>query len=63
MMQFIRIAEVKKMIGISATSTLYDLIRDGRFPKPIKLSPRVSVWNTDQIQKWMVERVSRDVAA
>ncbi|MBN9454000.1 MAG: AlpA family phage regulatory protein [Bosea sp.] len=63
MKTFIRLPEVKQMIGISATSTLYDLIRNGRFPKPIKLSPRVSVWDSEQIQNWMAERASKSVAA
>lgn len=30
-------------------STWFDGVRDGRFPKPVKLSARVSAWRADEI--------------
>ena len=31
-------------------STLWRHVKDGRFPKPIKLSPRVTAWRAKDIQ-------------
>lgn len=31
-------------------STLWRHVKDGRFPKPIKLSPRVTAWRAQDIQ-------------
>ncbi|RXJ69806.1 hypothetical protein CRV08_02725 [Halarcobacter ebronensis] len=28
-------------------------VKEGKFPKPIKLSPRVTVWEEDKIINWM----------
>lgn len=55
MRTFIRLATLKAMIGVSATSTIYDLMAAGRLPRPIKLSPRVAVWDKAEIEKWMDE--------
>jgi len=30
-------------------STWFDGVKDGRFPKPVKLSARVSAWRADEI--------------
>lgn len=39
-------------------ATWYQGIRDGRFPKPIKLSKRISVWRVEDIRA-LVESSSR----
>ena len=31
-------------------STWWQGVKDGRFPKPIKLGPRVTVWRADDIR-------------
>ena len=43
MPNIIRRAEVQKRTGYP-TSTLYDLMAKGRFPKPVKLSSRAVGW-------------------
>lgn len=32
-------------------STWWDGVRSGRYPKPIKLSPRVTVWRAEDIRE------------
>ncbi|HAU0837702.1 TPA: helix-turn-helix transcriptional regulator [Legionella pneumophila] len=32
-------------------STWWDGVKSGRFPKPIKLSPGITVWKVDDIRK------------
>lgn len=39
----LRLSEVCDRLGMSRT-TLWRLIQNGTFPKPIKLSPRIFVW-------------------
>ncbi len=47
--RFIRIHEVMKMTGL-AKSTVWAWCASGRLPRPIKLSPRVTVWRLSEIQ-------------
>jgi prophage regulatory protein len=51
MTNFIRIQDVMKKIGI-ARSTIWLWVKENRFPKPVKLSPRITVWEEDKIQEW-----------
>lgn len=32
-------------------STWWEGVKSGRYPQPLKLSPRVTVWRTEDIQK------------
>jgi len=46
------VAEVLAYTSISR-QTLWRWIRDGRFPEPIRLSPRRRVWKESALQEWM----------
>jgi prophage regulatory protein len=48
----LRINSVKELTGISKTH-LYRLIREKKFPRPVKLSARVSVWDAALIDRWL----------
>ena len=52
MSNFLRVAQVAKMVGIGK-STAWLWVKENRFPKTIKLSPRVTVWDEDTLNKWM----------
>ena len=54
----LRWPSVAKRVGI-CRSHAESLIRDGKFPKPIKLSKRVSAWVESDINTWIEERVSK----
>ncbi len=45
----IRLRQVLLVIPVSA-STWWAGVKDGRFPKPIKLSQRVTVWKAEDIR-------------
>jgi prophage regulatory protein len=49
--KFYRRREVEQLTGLP-TSTLYDEMRQGRFPKPIKLGARTVAWLESDIAKW-----------
>lgn len=52
MSNFLRITEVMKMTGI-AKSTIWLWVKEEKFPQPIKLSPRITVWEQSKVQEWM----------
>ncbi|CAM2191229.1 prophage regulatory protein [Paraburkholderia kururiensis] len=36
-------------------ATLWRRVKDGTFPKPVKLSERTTAWPTAEIRKWMMD--------
>lgn len=37
-------------------ATLWRMVADGKFPKPVKLSPRCTAWRVEDIREWMGAR-------
>lgn len=54
---FLRLPEVKKATGLART-TIYRLISEGVFPKPIKLAARSVAWCSAEIESWMAGRIA-----
>jgi len=50
---------VLQRIGLSA-STLDRLIKAGRFPAPVRLSPNTVGWQSSAIDIWIDERMRAD---
>ena len=48
MSNLLRIQDVMKKTGIEK-STIWLWVKEGKFPKPIKLSPRITVWDECEI--------------
>ena len=61
MENFIRIKEVMEKTGV-ARSTIWLWVKEEKFPKPIKISPRVTVWKSSDIQQWQEELVQGGAA-
>ena len=53
--RFVRLKELITIIGLSR-STVYALIAKDKFPKPIHLTARTSVWRLSTIMNWVSER-------
>lgn len=49
---FLRLPQVLALIPISK-SVWWEGCKTGRFPKPIKLSPRTTVWLADDIEQFI----------
>jgi len=49
---FLRLPQVLARVPISR-STLWRRVNDGSFPRPLKLSARVTVWRSEEIDGWM----------
>lgn len=61
-MQLLRLPAVIQRTSLPR-STLYRLCRQGRFPRPTKLSERSSAWSANEVDKWVSDRLAeRDVA-
>ncbi len=46
---FVRLPVVVKVLGIGKT-TWWVGVKEGRFPKPVKLGPRTSAWRVEDIR-------------
>lgn len=47
--KLLRLPQVAERLGVS-TTTVWLYSRNGTLPKPIKLSPRVTVWKESDVQ-------------
>lgn len=52
---FLRLPHVLARVSISR-STLWRRVNDGTFPRPLKLSERVTVWRSEDIEAWMKQQ-------
>ncbi|MCL4790433.1 MAG: AlpA family transcriptional regulator [Gammaproteobacteria bacterium] len=52
----IRRPEVEARTGLPR-STLYDAIKRGSFPRPIKLSERSVAWVASEVDAWVAARI------
>ena len=50
--RLLRLPDVLRRVGLSR-STVYQLAASGRFPAPVRLSPRTSAWRSDDVQAWI----------
>jgi prophage regulatory protein len=50
--RFLRLREVLAICGKSRSS-IYEAIRKGKFPKPVKLGANSSAWINSEIDEWM----------
>lgn len=46
---FVRLPQVLSVLPISKTS-FWMGVKEGRFPKPVKLGPRTSAWRVEEIR-------------
>ena len=61
--RLMRRAEVEARTGLS-TTTIYRLMRAGRFPIPVKISPKAVRWPASEIEAWLASlpRATGDAA-
>lgn len=51
-----RRSEVQQVIGLKSKSTLYEMMKDGRFPRPVKLTDRAVAWRSEDVAAWISSR-------
>jgi prophage regulatory protein len=56
--RILRRPEVVSVVGLGTTK-LYELISEGKFPKPVKLSARSVGWLESEVQEWIKEQAEK----
>lgn len=57
--RFLRLKEVIHITGLS-TATIYRRIKEGTFPKQIRIGPNSVAWRQSEIEQWMLDLVRSD---
>ncbi|MBI1495223.1 helix-turn-helix transcriptional regulator [Halocynthiibacter styelae] len=47
-----RRTEVEALTGLSRT-TIYDLMHEGRFPRPVRIGKRAVAWREADLNEWL----------
>ena len=56
--RLIKLGEVKQDTGLSRSS-IYRLVKNGDFPKPVKLGERASAWLESEVDQWIADRIEQ----
>lgn len=54
---FLRIWDITPDVVPVSRATLWRMVRDGRFPRPIKLGPGTTCWRTSEVRQWLESQV------
>ena len=57
----LRRRDVENLTGLSRSS-IYDLMANGAFPRPVRLSRRAVAWPESIIADWLAQRPKTDAA-
>lgn len=52
---FLREKNLYSFVPVSRT-TLWQWVREDKFPKPIKLAARTTVWRAEDVRKWIKQQ-------
>lgn len=55
--RLLRIAEVEGVVG-AKRSTIYQLMKEGKFPKQITVSRRFAAWPESAVLQWVQDRIA-----
>ena len=59
MEKFLRRKQIEELTGL-ARSTIYDRIKAGTFPKPVKIGGRAVAWLQSEIDAWQSDCIGED---
>ena len=54
----IRRGEVEARIGL-ACSTIYAMMADGKFPRPVKIGRRAVGWIEEDVNNWLSNKITQ----
>ena len=55
--KLLRVKQVAECTGLGV-STIWKYVKLEQFPQPFKLSIRVTVWDSNEVQAWINEQLS-----
>ncbi|CAN7470506.1 helix-turn-helix transcriptional regulator [Paraburkholderia hospita] len=50
--KILRLTGVLEAVGVKKSS-IYNWVRDGKFPAPVRLGPRSVGWRQEDVEKWL----------
>lgn len=53
--RILREPQVRELIGVSARSTLWRMVKAGKFPRPLRLTPRCIGWRESVVDEWIAK--------
>jgi prophage regulatory protein len=56
--RLLRLPEVEAVTGCRK-STVYKLMKEGRFPKSVRITDRMSAWPESAVLQWVQERIQQ----
>ena len=56
--RLLKLSEVEAVAGIRK-STIYSLMKEGRFPKSVQVTARCVVWPESRVLQWVQEQIAR----
>lgn len=54
--------DLRATFGLS-TSSIYEMMSAGTFPRPVKLGPRIVAWPKSHIDAWLADRAEQSQRA
>jgi prophage regulatory protein len=57
-LKIMRLAAVKNATGLGRT-TIYNKIKEGKFPKPVQLGPKSVGWPENEIHAWQTALIEQ----
>lgn len=60
--RLLRLPEVQHQVGLGR-SAIYQRLKDGTFPKPVKLGARVAAWPASVIDAWIEQQIAASKAS
>ena len=53
---FYRLSQLKEKLSVSRSS-IWSWVKDGSFPKPIKLGKNCTAWSSEDVHAWVQSRI------
>lgn len=54
--KYVRLAQLVTNVVPMSRATIWRLAKEGKFPAPIKLAPRVTAWKLEEVLAWIEAR-------
>ncbi len=55
---FVRQSQLIPSVVPFSSATLWRKVKAGEFPRPVKLSERVTAWRVEDVRAWMLSRAA-----
>ena len=56
-MKLLRLKNVMDITGLGRSS-IYNYMKEGTFPKQVKITANLSAWVESEIEDWIIERIA-----